>query len=103
MVRISSSVVRSAANRSAWRGREPAVAADVEVPALLGGDDAEVLAPGLGALAGAAGHGRLELVRRAQPPVAQLQRRWPGPTESCTPYRHQVEPTQDFTVRSALP
>jgi hypothetical protein len=26
-----------------------------------------------------------------------------SPTESCTPYRHQVEPTQDFTVRSDLP
>lgn len=25
------------------------------------------------------------------------------PTESCTPYRHQVSPTQDFTVRSDLP
>jgi hypothetical protein len=25
------------------------------------------------------------------------------PTESCTPYRHQVDPTQDFTVRNALP
>ena len=25
------------------------------------------------------------------------------PTESCTPYRHQVEPTHDFTVRSDLP
>ena len=25
------------------------------------------------------------------------------PTESCTPYRHHVEPTHDFTVRSDLP
>jgi hypothetical protein len=23
--------------------------------------------------------------------------------ESCTPYRHEVEPTQDLTVRSDLP
>ena len=35
-----------------------AVAADVEVPALLGGDDAEVLALRLGALARAAGDRR---------------------------------------------
>ena len=33
---------------------EAAVAADVDVPALVGGDDADVLAAGLGALAGAA-------------------------------------------------
>src|SRR5690606_34556025 len=53
---------------------EPAVAADVEVPAALGGDHAEVLAARLGALAGAAGHRRLDLVGRAQAPVAQLER-----------------------------
>src|SRR5690606_22832093 len=41
--------------------------------AVLGGDDAEVLAPRLGALAGAPGHGRLQLVRGAQPPVPQLE------------------------------
>ena len=45
-------------------GMSPAVAADVEVPALLGGDQAEVLALGLGTLADAAGDRRLELVRR---------------------------------------
>ena len=49
-----------------------AVAAHVQVVALLRGDDAEVLALCLGALARAAGHGRLELVRRAQTAVAQL-------------------------------
>jgi hypothetical protein len=41
------------------RRAEAAVAADVEVPALLGGDDAEVLAPGLGTLAGTAAHAAL--------------------------------------------
>ena len=49
-----------------------AVAAQVEVPALLGGDDAEVLALRLGALARAAGDRGLELVRRAQALVAVL-------------------------------
>ena len=50
-----------------------AVAADVEVPALLGGDDADVLALRLGAFAGAAGHTKLDLVRRTQALVAVLQ------------------------------
>ncbi len=54
-------------------GPEAAVAADVQVPADLGGDDAEVLGPGLRALAGAAGHPALELVRGAQAPVAELE------------------------------
>ena len=49
-----------------------AVAADVEVVAVLGGDQAEVLALGLGALADAAGDGPLELVRGPEPAVAQL-------------------------------
>ena len=61
-----------------------AVAADVEVLALLGGDDAEVLALRLGALARAARHRRLELVRRAQALVAVLDP-IARPTESCTP------------------
>ncbi len=50
-----------------------AVAAHVQVPALLGGDDADVLALRFGAFAGAAGHGQLDLVRRAQALVAVLQ------------------------------
>src|SRR5439155_21994927 len=54
-------------------GLEAAVAADVEVPTVPGGDDAEVLAARLGALPGAAGHRGLHLVRGAQPAVAQLQ------------------------------
>src|SRR6185436_18284228 len=49
-----------------------AVAADVEVPAFLRGDDAHVLALRLRAFPRAAGDGHLELVRRAQPPVAVL-------------------------------
>ncbi|ENO77080.1 cellobiohydrolase A [Thauera sp. 27] len=50
-----------------------AVAAHVEVPAALGGDDAHVLALGLGAFARAARDAELDLVRRAQPLVAVLQ------------------------------
>src|SRR4029453_11527963 len=50
-----------------------AVAADVQVPAVLGGDHADVLGAGLGALAGAAGHAELDLVRRPQTAVPQLQ------------------------------
>ena len=49
-----------------------AVAADVEVVALLGGDQAEVLALGLGAFADAAGDGGLDLVRRADAAIALL-------------------------------
>src|SRR5258706_2846552 len=49
-----------------------AVAADVQVPALLRGDDADVLALRLGAFARAAGHRHLQLVRRAQAAVAGL-------------------------------
>src|SRR3954469_25688072 len=51
-----------------------AVAADVEVPALLRGDDADVLALRLGAFARAARHRHLDLVRRAQAAVAVLDR-----------------------------
>ena len=50
-----------------------AVAGDVQVPAVLGGDHADVLALRLGAFPGAAGHAHLDLVRRAQAPVALLQ------------------------------
>ena len=67
---VSSST--SEASRSAWRGVRAAVAADVDVPALLGGDEAEVLALRLGALAHAAAHRALELVRRANALVAVL-------------------------------
>src|SRR3954469_25210525 len=49
-----------------------AVAAHVEIPALLGGDHADVLALRLGAFARAAGDGHLDLVRRAQATVAVL-------------------------------
>ena len=56
------------------RRLEAAVAADVEVPALVRGDHADVLAAGLGAFAGAAGDAHLQFVRAAQAAVAQLQR-----------------------------
>ena len=49
-----------------------AVAADVQIPAFLGRDDADILALRLGAFARAAGHGELDLVRRAQALVAIL-------------------------------
>src|SRR5687767_5931090 len=50
-----------------------AVAADVQVPALLGRDDADILALRFGALARAAGDRELELVRSAQALVTILQ------------------------------
>lgn len=50
-----------------------AVAAHVQIPALVSGDHADVLALRLGTFAGAAGHGELELVRAAQAFVAVLQ------------------------------
>ena len=74
MVRTRVSVSRSSASSWACRRGEAAVAADVEVPAVVGRDDADVLAAGLGALARAAGDAQLDLVRGPQPPVAQLQR-----------------------------
>src|SRR5258706_7998957 len=49
-----------------------AVVSHVQVPALLGGDDADVLALRLRAFARAAGHRHLQLVRRAQAAVAVL-------------------------------
>src|SRR5690606_13414209 len=49
-----------------------AVAADVEVPALVGGNYAEVLGLRLGAFAGAAGHRAFQFVRTAQALVAVL-------------------------------
>ena len=49
-----------------------AVAADVEVPALFRGDDAEVLALGFGAFADASRHGRFDFVRRPDALVAVL-------------------------------
>ena len=53
--------------------RHAAVAPDVEVPSGFGGDDADVLATGLRALAGTPRHAHLDLVRCAQPPVAQFE------------------------------
>src|SRR5699024_9689675 len=50
-----------------------AVAADVEVPPAVGGDHADVLRLGLGALARAAGDADLDLVGRAQAAVAPLE------------------------------
>src|SRR5262249_3034538 len=50
-----------------------AVAADVQVPALLGGGHAEVLAARLRAFPRAARDTALELVGRPQAPVAQLE------------------------------
>ena len=49
-----------------------AVAADEEIPTLLAGDDAEVLALCFGALARAAGDTAFELVRCAKAAVAKL-------------------------------
>ena len=66
-----------------------AVAAQIEVVALLGGDDAEVLALCLGAFARTARHGRLQLVRRAAALVAILDPDRQADGESCTPKRHQ--------------
>src|SRR5690606_5529775 len=54
-------------------GREAAVAAHVDVPALLRSDDAHVLAARLSAFAGAAGDSQLELVRTAQAPVPDFE------------------------------
>src|SRR5260221_14613025 len=53
-------------------GLHAAVAAHIQVPALLGGDHADVLALRLGAFARAARHRHLDLVRRAQAAVAVL-------------------------------
>ena len=73
MYRISVSRIEIARQQIRVPRLHAAVAADVEVPALLGGDDADVLALRLGALARAAGHRELDLVRRAQALVAVLE------------------------------
>ena len=81
---------------------DAAVAADVEVPALLGGDQAEVLALGFGTLADAAGDRALQLVRRADALVAVLD----ADREADRVLHAEAAPglpTQLFTVRSALP
>src|SRR5260370_30451094 len=49
-----------------------AVAANIDVPTLLGGDDSEVLALRLGALAHATADGALELVRRTNALLSAL-------------------------------
>ena len=50
-----------------------AVAAQVEVPAFIGGNDAHVFALRLGTLAGTAGNRHFDFVRRAQAFVTVLQ------------------------------
>src|SRR5690606_23618901 len=52
---------------------EAAVPADVHVPALLGGDHADILAAGLRAFSRASRDAQLQLVRCAEPPIAQLE------------------------------
>ena len=66
-------VVEVAREQLRVRRLEAAVAADVHVPALVGGDDADVLAAGLRALARASRDAELQLVRRAEAAVAQLE------------------------------
>lgn len=66
-------VVEVAREQPRMGGRLAAVAADVEVPALVGRDDADVLAAGLGTLAGTPRDAELDLVRRPQPAVAVLE------------------------------
>ena len=73
MYLMSVGVSRSRASRSRVARLHAAVAGDIEVPAAFGGDDAHVLALRLGALARAAGHRELDLVRRAQALVAILE------------------------------
>ena len=57
----------------------------------------------LGALARAAGDRRLELVRRAQAPVAQLELDGQAAPSPARRSGTRSMPTHDFTVRSALP
>ncbi|NUA48915.1 hypothetical protein HAT94_02203 [Dickeya solani] len=51
-----------------------AIAAHIQVPALVGGDHADVFALRFGAFAGTTGNRHFEFVRRAQPLVTVLQR-----------------------------
>ena len=79
-----------------------AVAADVQVIAVLGGDQADVLGLSLGTFAHAARDGHFDLVRRANPLVAVLDA--DGESDRVL---HAVAapgvPTQLLTVRRALP
>ena len=81
---ISVLIVEVAAEQVRVPRLHAAVAAHVEVPALLRGDHADVLALRFGALARAAGHRHLQLVRRADAAVARLEA-IAIVTESCTP------------------
>ncbi len=80
----------------------PAIAADMQLVAAVDADDAEVLDRRLGAVARTARHGDLELVRHPAAPAHPLDLD-PEPGRSCVPKRHHSDPTQVFTVRSALP
>ena len=76
-------------------------AADADLPAALDGDEADVLDVRLGAVARAAGHRRLDLVRRGR----ALHRRSssiPTPIASPSPKRQKSVPTHVFTVRTAF-
>ncbi len=70
LIAVSSSM--SAASRSAWRGLEPAVAADVEVVAFLVAMRPKVLALGFRTFTYAAGDGGFDFVRGAEPLVPVL-------------------------------
>ncbi len=69
--RVSSS--SPPASNCACFGRLPAVAAHVEVPAVLRGDHADVLASRFGAFARATGDAELDLVRRSQTAVSHFE------------------------------
>ena len=79
-----------------------AVAADVQFVTRVHAHHAEVLDGRLGAVARAARHRELELVRRPEPQVV-FSSSIPRAVESWVPKRHQVLPTQVLTVRIALP
>ncbi|SKV37698.1 Uncharacterised protein [Mycobacteroides abscessus subsp. abscessus] len=53
--------------------RRAAITAHVEIPAILGGDDADVLATRLGTFPSTPGYAHLELVRRTQSAITQFK------------------------------
>src|SRR4051812_33968795 len=91
-----------AASKSAWRGLEPPFPHTYTFQPL-----SVAITPK--SLLCASAHSRMQPLTAdlslcgARIPLYRSSMRNAKDTESCTPKRHQVEPTQLLTVRSALP
>src|SRR3954454_2711104 len=102
MVRTSVSVSRSSASSCAWRGVKPpfpptyrfqpfsVAITPTSLPRASAHSRAHPLTPSL-------------ILCGERRPLYLSSSATASATESCTPYRHHVWPTQDLTVRNDLP